>query len=377
MKNRVCSGCGILLQNRDSSAPGFVPIEKTGAGLLCRRCYRLLHYGIFDGKDTGADLSELVKNIAGRAGLTLLVADFFDLEGSLALDWPSLLTKRIILLVNKSDLIPPRTSPAEVAAWAGALWQKRFPAHGLESVKTVSARGRGFNLVGGINPRFFSAPAGRKAIVAGATNTGKSSLLRRLLTVRARVTPAEKGKKERPAAPTVSAYPGTTQGVTGWFWKKAGIELFDTPGLVPGTRMPDHLCPACAGKLLPNRELTVKLWELPPGGTVLFGNLAACKNLSSSPRTVAFYAGDRLTLHRTSGSKAEALLAQAPDWLRTNCMDCSGRGGRLREQVVQIEPGQEYYISGLGWLGVKREPAALCLLVPEKVENGLRPAMLG
>ncbi|NLZ45000.1 MAG: hypothetical protein GX894_09095, partial [Clostridia bacterium] len=173
------------------------------------------------------------------------------------------------------------------------------------------------------------------------------------------------------------AYPGTTQAVTTWVLEKYGVELFDTPGLVPGTRMTDHLCPACAGQLLPRRRLNVKLWELPPGGAVLFGNLAACRNLSSSPRTMVFFAGDRLTLHRTSGGKAEALIAQAPDWLRAACPECPGWNGRRLEQVVEIQPGQEFYISGLGWLGVKKEPAALHLLVPEKVEAGLRPALLG
>ncbi|NLY88938.1 MAG: hypothetical protein GX085_04880 [Firmicutes bacterium] len=376
MKNRVCSGCGVALQSRDPAAPGFIPAEKAGTGLLCRRCYRLVHYGSFEGTETGADLPGLVRAVAGKAGLALLVADFFDLEGSLAPDWPSLLSRRIILLVNKGDLIPPRTSREEVSGWAGALWGKRFPSHGLEAVKTVSAVERGFGPEGGINFRSIPVPPGGKVVIAGVTNTGKSSLLRRLLgagTAKA----AGRARAKAPVAPVVSAYPGTTQGVTGWVLEKYGVKLLDTPGLVPGTRMTDHLCPACAGKLLPSRRLNVKLWDLPPGGTVLFGNLAACRNLSSSSRTMVFFAGDRLTLHRTSGGKAETLLAQAPDWLRAACPECPGWSGRRLEQVVEIEPGQEFYISGLGWLGVKKEPAALHLLVPEKVETGLRPALFG
>jgi len=373
VSDRVCSGCGVALQSLDPTAPGFIPPEKAGTALLCRRCYRLVHYGSFEGTEAGADFPGLVRAVAGKADLALLVTDFFDLEGSLALDWPSLLSRRIILLVNKSDLIPPRTPRREVAAWAGALWQRRFPSHSLEAVKTVSTKEKGFGPEGGIDFRSFSLPPGGRVVVAGASNTGKSSLLRLLLGTGG--TGKQRGKTA--VAPTVSAYPGTTQGVTGWKWEKYGIELFDTPGLVPGTRMADHLCPACAGKLLPGRRLNVKLWELPPGGAVLFGDLVACRNLSSSPRTMVFFAGDRVTLHRTSASKAETLLAEAPDWLRVTCPECSGWSGKRLEQVVEIEPGQEFYISGLGWLGVKKEPAALQLLVPEKVEAGLRPALLG
>ena len=396
MKNLVCSGCGVPLQSREPAAPGFIPAEKAETALLCRRCYRLRHYGSFEETEIDADLPGLVRAAAAKADLSLLVVDFFDLEGSLAPDWPSLLSRRIILLVNKGDLLPPRTSRREVAAWAEALWAKRFPGHRLEAVKTVSAIERGLaraNPEGGVSLRSLALPPGGKVVIAGVTNSGKSSLLRRLLAAAdPEKQQGKQGRRERhgsrggqkmrtpapaPVGPTVSAYPGTTQGVTTWILEKYGIELLDTPGLVPGTRMTDHLCPACAGRLLPDRRLNVKLWELPPGGAVLFGNLAACRNLSSSPRTMVFFAGDRLTLHRTSSGKAETLLAQAPDWLRAACPKCPGWNGRRLEQAVEIRPGQEFYISGLGWLGVKKEPAALHLSVPEKVEAGLRPALLG
>ena len=251
MKNRVCSGCGVTLQSRDPAAPGFIPAEKAGAAPLCRRCYRLLHYGSFEGAETGADLPGLVRAVAGKADLSLLVADFFDLEGSLAPDWPSLLSQRIILLVNKGDLLPPRTSRQEVAAWTEALWAKSFPGHDLAAVKTVSAIERGFSPEGGISLRSFALPPGGKVVIAGVTNSGKSSLLRRLLEAGtgnqgSRGKQGRQGKQEgrtparAPVGPTISAYPGTTQAVTTWVLEKYGVELFDTPGLVNETRMTDN-----------------------------------------------------------------------------------------------------------------------------------------
>ena len=79
MKNLVCSGCGVPLQSREPAAPGFIPAEKAETALLCRRCYRLRHYGSFEETEIDADLPGLVRAAAAKADLSLLVVDFFDL----------------------------------------------------------------------------------------------------------------------------------------------------------------------------------------------------------------------------------------------------------------------------------------------------------
>ena len=250
MKNLVCSGSVFRCRAGAGSARVY-PGGEGETALLCRRCYRLRHYGSFEETEIDADLPGLVRAAAAKADLSLLVVDFFDLEGSLAPDWPSLLSRRIILLVNKGDLLPPRTSRREVAAWAEALWAKRFPGHRLEAVKTVSAIERGLaraNPEGGVSLRSLALPPGGKVVIAGVTNSGKSSLLRRLLA--AADPEKQQGKQGRrgsmgaggqkmrtpapaPVGPTVSAYQEQRRGDhldSG----KYRIELLDTPRLVPG-----------------------------------------------------------------------------------------------------------------------------------------------
>ena len=39
---KYCKGCGVLLQNEDENALGYVP---TLDASYCQRCYRIRHYG--------------------------------------------------------------------------------------------------------------------------------------------------------------------------------------------------------------------------------------------------------------------------------------------------------------------------------------------
>lgn len=369
MKSDYCPGCGLPLQTTNPKAPGYVPEFKEGKNLICQRCYRISHYGkLTEVKIPEGDLRRVIRTATGRADLTLLVADFFDPEGSFAPHWEELIQNRVILLVNKADLIPPRTPRPEIEEWFSKRWQKQFPRLPLAGVMTVSARDvSGMSELRGIL-------RGKKAAVAGAANVGKSSLLSRLLKEES----GHRRPERNPRLPTVSPFPGTTQGITFWSLKETGSELFDTPGLIPDTRMGDRLCPVCAGRLLPKRELQIKVWDVSPGEAVLFGELAAVWNLSSSARTMVFFAAESVKLHKTKGEKAERLLREAPEWLRGTCPQDAVV--LTAEQIIrdwEVHSGEDLFISGLGWAAVKKETANLRAVVPERVETGVRPSLIG
>lgn len=367
MKNQICPGCGITLQSQDSQAPGYVPKDKTGTAVVCQRCYQIKHYKKITGERVAEESNhQAIRAATGKADLTLLVADFFDPEGSFAPDWAELIKtgggQPIKLLVNKSDLLPPKTNREEIEEYLADLWQRRFPGTNLAGVKAVSAKEQT-----GLTAMLKELSGLRIAIV-GAANVGKSSLLVRII--------AENGKRYSQKSPTISSFPGTTQGITRWPLSKFEIELFDTPGLIPGSRIGDLLCPECSGCLLPERRLQAKIWELPEDNAVLFGDLAGVWNTSAATAKAVFFSAESLTLHRTNSKKAEKLLKESSQWLRAVCArDRSAL--QYTEKRLTVKPGEDLYISGLGWLAVKNEPARFRVEVPSGVETGVRPSLIG
>ncbi|NLW56207.1 MAG: hypothetical protein GX050_06275 [Firmicutes bacterium] len=208
---------------------------------------------------------------------------------------------------------------------------------------------------------------GKKVTAMGAANVGKTSLLTALLT--------GENKAEADQLPTISKYPGTTQGIISWQIPSQAITLMDTPGLVPGRRMGDLLSPQGAGRLLPENKLQVKLWEVLPQGAVILGGLGGVWNYSAGARTLLFFAAEATTLHRTQGKKAEQLLAEAPEWLRA--FPREEQPPKFEEQFYTVQPGEDLYFSGLGWVAVKKEEIRVRVLAPVGVEVGIRPSLIG
>ncbi|NLG83070.1 MAG: hypothetical protein GX493_00360, partial [Firmicutes bacterium] len=199
--------------------------------------------------------------------------------------------------------------------------------------------------------------------VVGATSVGKSTLLRRLL-------PAGQG-------PTVARFPGTTQAPLGWELAEHGLILYDTPGLSPGDRLTDLLCPACAALLVPARRLAGKLFPLAPGGAVLFGGFASFVLEEGPECVVLLYAGEEVRLHRTKTAKAERLLAEGPPWLTPRrCGTCS-RLPFAHPVLVELKSGEDLAVAGLGWISLRGGPAAIRATVPVGVIWAKRPALFG
>lgn len=366
MSNKKCPGCGVILQKNAPDQPGFyIPPEKAET-VFCQRCFRLRHYGqLKKAADDIAAIDREIQTALKKSDLILLVTDVFDPEGSMPVAWARLFTLPVLIVVNKADLLPERTPWAEMATWFQDLWTRRFPERELLGVKVVSARRHepeGLAKLAALKKEL----TGKKVTVMGAANVGKTSLLTSLLA-------AEDQKKAQ--LPTISRFPGTTQGTSTWTLHSCGVTLYDTPGFLPGGRMGDLLTPETASRLLPEKKLQVKLWNLPPDGAVLLGGLVGVWNQSPDVRTLVFFAGEKTTIHRSRGQKAEALQQEGPDWLRV--YHRQERPVRFGEKFFTVQPGEDLYISGCGWVAVKREAARLRLLVPAGVEVGTRPSLIG
>lgn len=365
MKLTHCPGCGAPFQNHSPGEPGYLPVEISGKNEpLCRRCFRLKHYGKLEslGKDP-KKIDRVIQRAADKLDLAVLVVDLFDLEGSLTPHWQKILDIPVLVALNKIDLIPKVTPVAETVGIVQRIGEERLPSLAWRGTVPVSAvKQTGQNEL--IKQIIYYRGRHHRVGFFGATNAGKSSLLSQLLS------PGQK-------RPITSSKPGTTQGTTAWYREDLDITLQDTPGLTPGTRLTDQLCPQCASNLVVKKRVISTYLELKPMEAFTLGAYASFIHEGVEACSIAVYPAEGIKVHSTNSSKAQELLQTRPDWLGAYCTDCASRLS-FEEHQVTATAGSDIYISGLGWLAVRKGEVRLQIKCPWGVEVGVRtPHLFG
>ncbi|PIC47263.1 hypothetical protein B9Z55_006675 [Caenorhabditis nigoni] len=202
---KKCSGCGANFHCKDSSLPGFVPLEilekidrKSSSyhhqQSLCKRCHLLqehnflLNVNVCD-VDYGRMMSELKKQ---PESLVVLVVDVTDLPGSIYPKLAQIVGARrpMIVVGNKVDLLPPdaktgymwrfKKTVERAVEKAGLLEHFNILHTALVSAKT----GYGIEeLITEIYLKYTNVKLGMRGdiFLVGCTNAGKSTMFNALL----------------------------------------------------------------------------------------------------------------------------------------------------------------------------------------------------
>lgn len=369
MSDDLCDGCGVPLQSDQPDAPGYVPahVAQRGSPLLCRRCFRINHYGqeTENSPVDGESALGIVLDVVERVDACLVVVDILDFEGSFVEEIMRAAAGKLVVAVNKVDLLPSKTPSDEVASWVKARLDEKMIKY--EGVYCVSAA-TGFGVRVLLDA--VRAVAGKNGEVGlvGATNVGKSTLLSKWL----------KGEQ---GGPTVSRFPGTTIGVVGRTLDGLQMEILDTPGLVTRGRMTDILCRKCAAAFVPDASISSKLLRLGPQQGVAFDGLSAVVPVGAGEETVvlAFAAGGT-PVERLREDKLDRWLGvRAAEERQTICGECKQRLDRSGWEVVEthVDEMEDVVIHGLGWLSPRRKGIRVRVTVPAGALVSTRPRLIG
>ncbi|MBX5436357.1 MAG: ribosome biogenesis GTPase YqeH [Alicyclobacillaceae bacterium] len=389
----LCSGCGAPLQSDDPTRPGYVPPEAVQREtLVCRRCYRIRHYGEFSPVSVPPEqYADQVSRIQGEAGQVLYVLDVFDLSGSLVPGLAGLIGgANVDLVVNKVDLLPPEVKAERLADW---VWST-VESTGVRPRRVwfVSARtGQGLDEV----VAALSQPDVGQVWVVGMANVGKSTLLNRL---------AARLKGSEPF--TVSRVPGTTLGLVRATLPVAdgrSLAVVDTPGLLTGRRAIDVLCADCLRAVVPSGRLKPRVYQLDPGQSLWLGGFARFDFAEGDHQPVVVYVSNDLVVHRTKLERAAYIgEVRQDEVLKVPCARCRaelgehiphrlalGRPARAVERAVQrvqqgppllsadSPRGVDVVLAGLGWIAFYGRDLLGTLWAPAGVALDIRPRLIG
>ncbi len=344
---RTCKGCGIGIQKDDPQKPGFVPEKIFDQAEVCQRCYRLVHYGDLKPSLLDKDsYKQAVKEALDRADTVFLVLDIIDFESSLQPEFDKLLRKKhIIGVVTKIDLLPPITSAKEALAWA----KKRLP-YPDNFVAVSGKKGWGIDEL--------SKLRGQVTAVVGTTNSGKSTLVNKLVNE---------------ATPTVSVAFGTT--LNNLFFTDSKGVIIDTPGLWPQGRLLELLCLDCASSLVPDKKMVSKLFELKEGQGITLGGLVYLNLRSEKPILAIAFVPESIEVNRVNKDKAKSYLEH---YAKVKSPPCSLCQKSLTFEKKDVRIGNEdLVIPGLGWVSFRHTPAALEVIAPAGLSLTKRAPLIG
>lgn len=115
IKIRRCYGCGAILQSQDRFEPGFVSKVREGHDEgLCDRCYTLRHPNPDQAQTLDADFAKLLSDAKEGEALFCYVVDAFALDSSIIPGVSSHLGENVLVVINKTDILPKDTDRAEL-----------------------------------------------------------------------------------------------------------------------------------------------------------------------------------------------------------------------------------------------------------------------
>ena len=375
MISKKCTGCGMELQFEDEKKEGYVPEEKfiTEGDLLCQRCFKIKNYGKNSVNNfKSEDYSKEVLNSVKKSDIILPIFDIIDFEGSFTeeiLDY--LRDYRSIVLVNKTDLLPGFVHPTEIADWI----KDRLAEEDIvpENIAFISAKSK-YGINGVIRKIKSIFPDKKvKAVVLGASNVGKSSVINLLL-----------GKNKI----TTSKYSGTTLKSINNKIPDTNITITDTPGLIPKEkRLSDMISVETGLKLVPSGEISRKTFKLEEGQVFMFDAFCRFKvkeNKAKNNDTAeekkykpifSVYSSKNVKFHVTKEERVEELLEG--DFF--DVLKGEEKKKYFENEFVTfkttVKENEDLVISGLGWINVKRGPLAIELTVPKGVKVIVRPSI--
>ena len=372
MISKKCAGCGIELQFEDEKKEGYVPEEKfiMEGDLLCQRCFKIKNYGKNSVNNfKSEDYSKEVLNSVKKSDIILPIFDIIDFEGSFTeeiLDY--LRDYRSIVLVNKTDLLPGFVHPAEIADWI----KDRLAEEDIvpENIAFISAKNK-YGINGVIRKIKSVFPEGKvKAVVLGASNVGKSSVINLLL-----------GKNKI----TTSKYSGTTLKSINDKIPGTNITITDTPGLIPKEkRLSDMISVETGLKLVPAGEISRKTFKLGDGQVFMFDSFCRFKvkgNGIEDEREgeniykpiFSAYSSKNVKFHVAKEERVEDLLQGDFFEILKGEEKKKYFANKFVTFETTVEEDEDLVISGLGWINVKRGPLTIELTVPEGVKVIVRP----
>lgn len=290
--NNKCIGCGILLQDKDSSLDGYVSHSNHK---LCERCFKIKNYG--QNKVIGVDNSDYLKILDNidKDDLVVYVSSLLTLN----VDYINKF-KNVILVLTKRDIIPKSVKDEKIISYVSNKFN-------IKDVIIVSAMKK-FNLDVLYN-KMMKYGNGKKIYFVGSTNSGKSTLINEMI----------KSYNGINGDITVSSFPSTTLSTIDV--EIGNMDVIDTPGIVCEDSIINYLDLKSIKKLNSKKEIKPITFQVKGKGSILLDNICRI-DYDTDVSSMTFYVSNSLNVDKISLNNNDTMLDfSSVDYYVDNDMD--------------------------------------------------------
>ena len=356
---RRCYGCGAILQDKNPKVTGYIPALKLKGDeeQLCERCYKLRHYNeIDDVPHFNSDYESILKEAVQTQALIVYVLDIFSLEASLIHGIGTLLGTKLLVILNKRDILPKSLTDEKIIADCKARLKSEniFPSDVI-----VTSSHKNYN-IDSLLKTIETLRKGKDVYFIGASQVGKSSLVNSIL---------KSYKNETDKLITTSHFPGTTLDVIQIPLDK-NSDMYDTPGIFNPESLLNQVERQILKYVIPRTEIRPMVYQSNARQSYILGAIARV-DFAEGPKTnFTFYLSNDVAITRTKLEKADTTFDSLclTKQVQPASLTVKSLKDLERHDFVLPASGQvELLIVGLGYANFEAKEQKITVYAPKNV----------
>ncbi|MBR1884347.1 MAG: 50S ribosome-binding GTPase [Clostridia bacterium] len=332
--NKYCIGCGIKLQCEEPYDDGYVNPKVFENTVMCRRCFRLKHYGEY--KVTNKSNSyyrNIIKNIFLQNELVIHIVDLFNM-GNMDYIYSKVFSKAI-LVISKADILPKSVNKDKLIEY----FKTKYPKY--KEVMLISSD-KNYN-IDELLMLIMKYKSSKEVYVLGNSNAGKSTFINKMI----------KNYTDNTNFIVTSCMPSTTLNVIS-ITINGDLTLLDTPGIINDGDITNYLPMEVVKNINVKEEINPRIYQVKDKTSLILNDIGRINVLNES--NISIYISNKVEIDK-AGSKNDKYM-------------------NLEETKIKIKPEEDLVIEGLCFIKVTEE-TMFEIYMPEHVDIYKRKKFIG
>lgn len=260
--SKNCIGCGVILQCEDSYEDGYVNPSAFENTVMCRRCFRLKHYGEYKVTNkSNSYYKGIIKDVFKMNELVLHIVDIFNL-GNIDYIYSKVFSPAILVL-SKIDILPKSVNEERLINY----FKKKYPKY--KDVIAISSD-KNYNM-DELLSKIIELKNSKEVYVMGNSNAGKSTFINKMI----------KNYTENNNFIVTSCMPSTTLNVIS-IKINDDLTLLDTPGIINEGDIVNYLPEEVVKHINVKHEINPRIYQLKGNRSLILDNIGRIDTLNDT-----------------------------------------------------------------------------------------------